>query len=436
MKTHETHHWTGAGGVGLFGAAVGALLGNPALLLAGAVGVAYAGAAIAGGPPLGEHAAIVVSRTVSDTDPEPGEDIRVTVTVENEGDARYPDLRVVDGVPEALTVVEGSPRFATALPPGGTRRFTYAVRARRGHHEWDGTELVAADPTDSVEVAARTDTTDTLTAVPTFAGGDDLALDPSAALPGGRLDTDRGGAGVEFHSVREYRRGDPLARIDWRRLARTREMATVEFREQRSVDVVLVVDARRQAHRVPEPGAADAVDRAVEAVGRLFDPLLADGNRVGIAAVGRHDCWLPPGSGQRHRKRARDLLANDPAFTPEPPETNRFGRFGPERRRELREAEIERLHERFPTTARVVLCGPCCDDYLPLAARRFDALGRSVTVLSPDPTTDTSPAERLAGVERDARLRDLRERVRTLDWGPEEPLALALSRATARRGER
>jgi len=53
------------------------------------------------------------------------------------------------------------------------------------------------------------------------------------------------GAGSELHQLRAYVPGDPLARIDWKASARSRELITREFSEDQHLDVMLALDAGR-----------------------------------------------------------------------------------------------------------------------------------------------------------------------------------------------
>ncbi len=62
----------------------------------------------------------------------------------------------------------------------------------------------------------------------------------------GQLTTDAPGDGFTFHSTREYQRGDPAGRIDWRGYAKRGELSTVNYEQWVSTTVVFVVDARRQ----------------------------------------------------------------------------------------------------------------------------------------------------------------------------------------------
>ena len=53
------------------------------------------------------------------------------------------------------------------------------------------------------------------------------------------------GAGSELHQLRDYVRGDPLSRIDWKATARIGSLVTREFSEDQHLDVLIAIDAGR-----------------------------------------------------------------------------------------------------------------------------------------------------------------------------------------------
>ena len=416
----ETNHWAGVSAVSLLAASLAVVARAPPLLVAAVVAVgfeAYVRGATAPVPSL------TVSRELSTDAPDPGEAVTVTVTVTNDGDGLLADLRLVDGVPDALAVDDGPARLGTALRPGKRARFWYTVEAVRGVHEWEPMQVLARDASGAAErelsVAAAEPTGFTCT--PALDATADLPLRGLTTQYTGRVPTDVGGAGVEFHGLREYRHGDPLKRVDWTQLARTGELATREFREERAATVVLLVDARTEAYRAPAADVENAVERSVDAAGAVAPALLDAGDRVGLAAFGPQECWLGPATGVDHRTRLRRTLATHPAFAPTPVE----GTFYPYVR-------LRRLRRRLSTDTQLIVCTPLTDDYMATVVRRLDAYGHLVTVLSPDPTTDDTVGRRLAAVERRTRMSDLRRvGVRVLDWG-DDSLAVELERAASR----
>ncbi len=417
-----TERWRGAGAVALAAIGVGVLARRPAVLLAAAVGVGYVAYARAFDPPEPE---LSVERELDDDRPAPGDRVTVTLAVTNEGEGFLPDLRVVDGVPSALSVAEGSPRAGFALRPGETGELSYEVLARRGVHEFGPTLSIARDVAGRGERETSVSVGTTLSCVPPLptprAG---LALREPSTPYVGRIDTDVGGEGIAFHATREYRTGDPVNRVDWKRRARTGELTTVEFREERLARVVVLIDAREPAFVAPGPDRPHAVDRAVEAAGYLYAGLTAAGNRVGIAAVGDDDCWLAPGAGEDHRTAARTLLATHPALSPLPGETALPWSLW-----------ARRFRKRLSAGTQVVFVSPLTDDYARRLVRRLDEAGFPTTVLSPDPTVGSTPGTRLARVARSLRVAALRSaRVPVVDWPAETAIGLALARHGEREG--
>ncbi|SEV87506.1 DUF58 domain-containing protein [Natrinema salifodinae] len=417
--TRPTNRWTGVTAVALLFGAVGILVTAPALLLASVVGIAYAAYARIGRAP---DPVLSIARELEADDPEPGEQIRATVRIRNEGDELLPDLRLVDGVPAELVVTENVPRHGTALRPGETETFSYTVTARRGRHEFEPAIVVARGFTGAVERVQRV-RVDTEFRCSPAATAVDVPLRSLTVPLTGRVETAVGGEGLEFYATREYRRGDPLSRIDWNRWVRGDDLTTVTFREERSATVMLVVDTRAAAYRRPDETARHAVDRSVEAATAALDALVEGGNSVGIASFGPRRCWLPPGSGPDHRATARRRLTIDPAFAPTPPESSMS----------LLRVHIRRFRSRLPPDSQVLLFAPLCDDDIVRVARLLQADGHPVTVVSPDPTGRDTPGGRLAAAERSVRVSTLREAgVRVVDWPPGESLA-ATTAASQRR---
>ncbi|MCG1002152.1 MULTISPECIES: DUF58 domain-containing protein [Halobacterium] len=417
VTTRETNRWRGVTALSLLAAAAGTASSSPAALLLAVLGVAYAayGALFASPSPT-----LTVERTVHADDPEPGDEVDVTLTVTNDG-AFLPDLRLADDVPAGVEVVDGSPRLATALRSGKSATLRYTVEMYRGEHDFDAVSIRARDLSGARETEATVPTSSRVASVPDLPELASFPLRSQTVQRVGRVPTSQGGSGVEFHATREYRRGDPLSRVDWNRLARTGELSTVQYREERAATVVVVVDARDVAHVADDTGE-DAVEYGVEAAGGVASALLDAGDRVGVAAFGPHWEWLAPGSGRDHRARLRDALARRRGFAALAPE-----------RRFLGALVFRRLQKHLPADAQVVFCSPLADDNAVEYVRRLEAGGNPATVVSPDVTGAATLGQQVARVERATRIRSLRRAgVRVVDWPAEQSLALAV--ATAARG--
>jgi uncharacterized repeat protein (TIGR01451 family) len=415
----DTEHWRGVGSIGLLLVGLGALAEAPTLALAATVYVGYAGYAWLLSPPIPD---LAVERTFDPPDPTPGDRVTVTVTVENRGDGFLPDCRLVDQVPDRLAVVAGSARHATALSAGETATFSYDLLAVAGSHDFDELAVAVRDASGQRERSTRVQGDGrTLTCEPAPVT-ESVPLHPQASGIVGRVPADAGGSGTSFHTVREYRRGDPLDRIDWNRKARTGELGTLQFDEEHAATVVVVVDVREAAALAPGPASLSALDRGLGGASQLVDTLLADGDRVGLATLGLDWTYVRPGTGQAHRADMQALLEREEMRASR---TAGYS-FNPARYR-------RRVKRRLPSDAQIVLFSPLCDDDSLGLARWFHARGHRVTVFSPDPTGTGSIGGVLVAIERTLNLSSLRSAgIRVVDWPPDGSLQMAVDRAQGR----
>ncbi|MFC7157947.1 DUF58 domain-containing protein [Halomarina halobia] len=418
VAVRRTGRWRGVVAVALFAGAVGVLTARPAALLLAVVGVGYASFPRLTGPP---SPSLRIERTLSDETPGRGERVDVEVTVTNTG--RWPlfDVRVVDGVPATLAVRSGSPRRAAVLLPGRSTRLSYAVGAEYGRHRFEPATAFLRDASGGTEVEVRAEP-DAPTVVVCTDPVPEVPLRRQSRRDVGRLVTDDGGSGIEFHRAREYRRGDPMSRVDWKRLARTGDLTTIEFREERAASVVLLVDARECAYRASAEGEPHGVAYGLAGVEQLLTALVDARTYVGLAGVGRESCWLAPGAGGEHELAARELLAAHPALSPRPPDPGGEGRSDHER-------QLRELRKRLGRDTQVVFLSPLLDEFAATAALSIEASGRAVTVVSPDVTSEATVGGRLVRVERADRIHSLREAgIPVVDWPPDEPLGASIAR--------
>jgi uncharacterized protein (DUF58 family) len=274
----------------------------------------------------------------------------------------------------------------------------------------------------------------------------------------GRHPTDTGGRGVAFHSVREYRRGDSLSRIDWHRLASTGDLATIDYREERAAAVVFVIDARPDAAISPPRGGPTATDLSVYAAAQGLVTLTDEGHQVGVTPlVPARGEYVPPGRGETTRSRAEDQLdalgrddasaeTADDAATDDSAaggatdtvaadgagtDASAADDAGPDASAVDGAAVGLRLAERLPANAQVVLCTPLLDD-VPLAvAEQLRARHYGVRLLSPNVTRPVdgtpTPGQATTDLSRRSRLTECTALgVPVTDWSPTDPLGIAL----------
>lgn len=419
----QTHHWAGISAFGFAALAFGILASQPAVLLASAVGIAVAGYARIATPP--SLADLDVTRTVSDDSPEPGDEVEVTVTVENTGETFLSDLRLIDRVPATMDVVDGSPKLGTALRSGGTTTFTYQVVAERGEHSWP-LQVVGRDVSGALEREALIDTEKTIRCVPLLRTTVDMPVRLQTSMYAGEVKTKTGGEGLEFFSVRDYQPGDPESRIDWKTYARSGEFTTIDFREEKAARVVLLFDARSSSYVSSAPGEKHALNKSIDAAYDVFASLHDQGHLIGIAAFNGIPCWLGPATGTLHVQHVRNLFVEHPALSPLPPELaeKEEGRYVD---------PMTHIRRQLPSNTQIFLFSPLTDHYTYEVARRLNGAGHLVTIVSPDPTADRTIGQRIARLERTVRIKQLRDYgIRVVDWDTDRPLNLELEYARQR----
>ncbi|SDR12514.1 DUF58 domain-containing protein [Halopelagius longus] len=471
MNVRRDPRWN-AGIVGTLSlVGLGLAYASTELVAAAAVPLAYVFYGLISSLPDG--ATLELERELDPDAPAPGETTTVTLTVRNAGDSTLTDLRVVDGVPEALAVTEGSPRAALSLAPGDERTVEYCVVGKRGDHAFEDA-LVRLRSLSGVRVATTELPVGGETTLSCTNALDSRPAPDAAPVRAGSLPADSGGPGIEFHSTREYRPGDPLSRVDWRHLAKTGELTTVEFREQRATRVALVADVRPESRVVARPGHPTAAELCAHAAGRTHRALLAANDDADVTVLGLDAVDVPesvavgpeglpwpdgPRAAEAILEVASAVAGAEPRRTGADGDAARTGRYGdasdadaPEWVRDAvpdggsagsgsdtaGRTAVEDLaasmDARFPGDASVVLFSPLLDGVPVALCRALGRRGRRVTLLSPDVTGGETPGLAVADLERRLRRSALRDAgASVVDWDPTEPLSESLGRALERR---
>lgn len=405
-------------------AGVGTAVGRPAVVLLAVVPLAVlaTGELTAPGQPQ-----VSVTRDLSTTAPTLGERVAVRVTVENEGPP-VSDCLVADTLPDAIGATE-SPTRCVRLPTGETTVLEYTAVARRGTHEFGDVQVTARGLLDdvTVELPVKTPFRCRPAATP-------LRLRESVGRNIGDRTETTGGSGIEFHSVREYRPSDPQRRIDWRRFARTRKLTTVEFREETTTQVQILVDARPVCNVRADSVDPSALSYCANAAERLSQGLLRRGTNVGVGLYPDALAAVLPGNGVAHRTAIERLLGGHERFPwgdGEPFETSRSvaaydgGRATPvagDAQSGISTPPDGELPPSLWKDVRLLFISPCFDDSAVEFAKAVSDSGGDIGVLAPDIGGETPGAV----VERTLR----RERLAKLDgtgiplaeWAVKEPL--------------
>jgi uncharacterized protein (DUF58 family) len=113
--------------------------------------------------------------------------------------------------------------------------------------------------------------------------------------------------GVDFYSIREYQPGDDLRRIHWKTTARLNRFSVMEFEQNFSTNLLLLLDAQRGLH--VGVGPQSTFEYGVKLAASLARHELGRGNAVGLLARGDCSIHLPVASGEAQWTQMMEALA-------------------------------------------------------------------------------------------------------------------------------
>jgi uncharacterized protein (DUF58 family) len=244
--------------------------------------------------------------------------------------------------------------------------------------------------------------------------------------PFGQHRSRRLGDGIDFADVRPFAPGDRMKRINWPVSLRTRQLHVNRFFEERSADVILLLDSFGNLGARPN----SSLDYCLRAAAGLAMAYLRHHDRVGLMEFGGLLRWTKPGAGPGQYRNILDsltrvaimptVLLEDLGALPETmlPRHALIIALTP-----LHDARFERAVVRLADQGRDTV----------LIALRTDELSRAYL-----PRRAADPVlHRLWRLEREERLRELRRHgVRAAHWSPFLPIETALrtvSRPATRR---
>lgn len=354
---------------------------------------------------------------------DPGQRVTVRLAVLNEGEAPLVDVRIKDGLPEDIPVVDGTSNACLTIAPKETEVIEYDVELRRGEHTFGDAALRTRGAIGSVN---RTETQavegeSTLGCFPTVR---DVPLDDGTNDYAGEIPTNESGSGVEFYSVRDYEPGDPVRSIDWRRYASTRELATVEFRAERATQVVCIIDQRENQRRSQSKDHLPALDLTAAAAVRTFETVIDSGYPAG--AVGFNDrltLSVEPGTDATTQTKGVDFLT---AVRDEESEASKHTRtrWG---------NPLTKIPTLLPGEAQVILFSSFVDKTPVELVEQLRTHGYPVCVVSPDVASGREDTTgRLTAVSRRTRLAEARTQgARVVDWDQGQSLGVVLNRVVS-----
>ncbi len=347
-----------------------------------------------------------------------GAEVRVHVT--NQGPA-LGLVELLDVLPPELVVVRGTNHTIVALAAGETMDLVYEVQPTlKGDYALGPFRARSLDPLGLGAEDATLVAPSKVVVAPAMESLAHAQLGPRRTRPWfGHVPSRHIGVGSEFWGIREYVSGDDMRRINWKATARYDVLFSNEYQGERSGDVVIILDARRES--AVGTTTVNAVEIGVRAALGVAEHVLASKNRVGLIVQRDVLDWVPPAFGRKQLYRILDHLVHV--------------RAGGEWPFSFVTWVLTRY---FPRDALVVLISPLTDRMSLEAVTNLSAQGYDVTILSPSPleierqflppSVEADTAYRILLMERENLIAALRRVAVVVDWDPTTPLALPLRR--------
>lgn len=185
-----------------------------------------------------------------------------------------------------------------ALPAGREVELVYRLTpAERGSFEFAGCAVRLVSPLRLWRQQRQLGEPQRVRVFPNFAPLAALALvgaEQASRVIGAHVQRRRG-EGTEFQQLREYRDGDSLRQIDWKASQRARRLISREYQNERSQQVILVLDCGRRM--LAQDAGLVHFDHALNAALMVAYIALRQGDAVGLLALGSRPRFLPPQRG-------------------------------------------------------------------------------------------------------------------------------------------
>ena len=363
--------------------------------------------------PYGEEIRLTARREVSFSQIDDACELKVCVTVRNEG-ANIGRLTLADSLHLATSIVEGELQHRTSLAPGESTHFEYVLRAERGEFHWKTLHAAVSDSLGLVQRNIELSAPAEVSVLPPLRKYKAFPLRPESTLHSpGLIPARASGSGTDFWGVRDFRSGDSLRRVDWRRTARhPYQYFTKEFEREEIADIGLILDARPETN--VHSGNDNLFEHTLQAAASLSEVFLRRGNRAALLVAGGRMSIVYPGYGRIQLNRILRCLAAARVGT----EDARFN--------------LDSLSlQVFGRRALIIVLSPLRESDQ-AAFPRLRSHGNQVLLICPD-TIDFKKQElrdqagllavRAARLQRLLELRRIaRSGVRVIDWQVQRPL--------------
>jgi uncharacterized protein (DUF58 family) len=196
---------------------------------------------------------------------------------------RYPfavSLRVIDEVPDQFQARHL--QFSLQLGPGEQKRHTYFLRpTKRGSYDFGYLNAYAASPLGLVSRRYKFAMHKEVPVYPSYIQMNKFELLAFSSLPEQGIKRFRRlGQNQEFEQIRDYVQGDDYRSLNWKATARSGQMMVNTYQDERSQQVVSLIDKGRLMH-MPFEGLS-LLDWSINACLALSNIALKKGDKAGL----------------------------------------------------------------------------------------------------------------------------------------------------------
>ncbi|AJQ97099.1 DUF58 domain-containing protein [Gynuella sunshinyii] len=216
--------------------------------------------------------------------------ITVTLTVAHDF-PRPVELQLFDHVPDSCDF-EGLPATVT-VQPGHRSLVSYQLQPRRrGSLTLDRVDVKVTSLWGFWQLQQTHPVATSVKVFPDFASVVDyqlLAVDHQNSQLGIHH-KQRRGEGMDFHQLREYRRGDSLRQIDWKATSHRQKLISREYQEERDQQVILLLDGGRRM--LTREGKSSHFDHCLNCLLMLSYIALRQGDSVSMMSFGAANRYM------------------------------------------------------------------------------------------------------------------------------------------------
>jgi uncharacterized protein (DUF58 family) len=251
---------------------------------------------------------VKVSRTLPPAAFE-GDELEMSVSVENTGRTSRHMIEAVDFFPAAAPQLQNPMTFVARLPGGKKNKYSLRLECyRRGEYSVGPIRISSAYPL-GLSYAENSDqsSSHSLIVYPRIFPISQLALMPRGGMSAGIDTLETTGGTEDFFGTREYREGDSLRYIHWPSSAKHSRLIVKEFEMRASTEITIIIDLHRGSD-VGE-GKDTTLEYAVKIAASIAKYALEQGHGVQLIGYGRRTFIISYARGMSHLARILDALA-------------------------------------------------------------------------------------------------------------------------------